>query len=567
MRKLLLAALLLGAALMPPAGLLPGVSPGPVFAGTEKQAAEDLKMIIEERDVLKKIEQEQFAEARQILPAQIKEARKEGKENTAALQLLALLDYREHHYGRALKNLLKVERYHNRKGAPKDPASRKALVNYRIADCYYKNRDFKKAEKRYEKALAFAQESNGAAELQMELLEAISACLADAGKYKEALPYAAKLLEMARAQSTNSNPAYKSNYMWALFRISKIHKQTGDQKAGEAARSEGLKILNSLIEKSSDLAEQSTLTQNLYAGATMLIEYLKPIHPETSTDWLWIFSQVKLKTLPVIAWGQGNTVPKASLICIHGLGLDNRAFAVFGKEMAERGYAVYALDVRGFGSWLEEKGYENTVYSATINDIVTLSGILAKKHSGVPVYLLGESMGGSIALRAASEQADSIDGIISAVPSAEVAKPLKISLKVALHALDGFDKPFNFGETIAPMATNRKELISAWEIDTKAKTRMSPKELMKYGLYLKKTRHYCGKIQKTPVLMTQGLSDRLMSPHGTVALFDAIPNKDKAIIAIGDGQHLLFESDHQSKFLLDALVAWMEHHKAVVRAR
>lgn len=537
----------------------------PSFAFTEAQAQNALELLVEEKDVLQKLVDDKTTEARQLLPEAIKQSKKDGKVNTAALQMLSLLDYREHKYSKALSYLLEVEKsYRQEKNiAP----AQKALLYFRIAACYYQNRNYQKALQNYEQALSLAESAGMSPVLQMEMLEAISACLADYGKYSDGLVYCKKLAAIAKEQSANENPAYATAYMWSLIRLAKFYQATGDEKASDEAKMEVQKLMNILMTKRTDVDAKNTPNQELDQYLTSLFDYLKSTKPETSTDWLWIVSQVHLKTLPVIAWGQLAANPKAVIICIHGLGLDNRAFTVFGSEFAKRGYAVYALDVRGYGSWLGEKGYEKTAFSSTLGDIAVVSNMAKLHHPGAPVYLLGESMGGSIALRAAAEEPQYFDGIVSAVPSDVLAQPLKMSLKVALHAIGGMNRPFDIGKTIGAKATDRSELIAAWEIDPNAKTRMSPKSLIKYGLYLKMTKGHCAKIDKTPVLMAQGLSDRLMSADGTLALFQEIPNKDKSIVAVGNGQHLLFETDKQDKFLLDVLDSWLQNHKPKVQAK
>ena len=533
----------------------------PCFAFTETQAENALGLLVEEKEVLQKLVEDKTIEARQLLPQEIAQAKKNGKVNTAALQMLSLLDYREHNYGKALGYLLEVEKSYSKEKAA--TPTQKALLYFRIAACYYQNRNYQKAQQYYEQALSLAESAHMSPVLQMEMLEGISACLADYGKYSEGLVYGKKLAAIAKEQSANENPAFATAYMWSLISLSRFYKMTGDEKASDEAQREVQKLMNVLMTQRTDVGGKNTLNQDFDQYLNSLIAYLKSMKPETSTDWLWIVSQVHLKTLPVIAWGQLAANPKAVLICVHGLGLDNRAFTIFGSEFAKRGYAVYALDVRGFGSWLGEKGYEKTVYSSTLGDIAVVSNMAKLHHPGVPIYLLGESMGGAIVLRAAAEAPQNFDGIISAVPSDTLAKPMKMNLKIALHAMGGINRPFDIGKTIGPMATDRSELVAAWEIDPNAKTRMSPRSLIKYDLYLRMTKKQCAKIDKTPVLMAQGLSDRLMSPNGTLDLFREIPNKDKSIIAVGNGQHLLFETDKQDKFLLDVLESWLQNHISV----
>src|SRR5215470_6863211 len=47
--------------------------------------------------------------------------------------------------------------------------------------------------------------------------------------------------------------------------------------------------------------------------------------------------------------------PREVLLCVHGLGFSSESFSEFGHSMAGRGMAVYAVDVRGFSQWLDNR--------------------------------------------------------------------------------------------------------------------------------------------------------------------------------------------------------------------
>lgn len=54
--------------------------------------------------------------------------------------------------------------------------------------------------------------------------------------------------------------------------------------------------------------------------------------------------------------------------------------------------------MRGFGSWTQTKGVEELDYDQTIADIANLAEIIRNEFPGLKIFLLGESMGGAIAL-------------------------------------------------------------------------------------------------------------------------------------------------------------------------
>ena len=120
---------------------------------------------------------------------------------------------------------------------------------------------------------------------------------------------------------------------------------------------------------------------------------------------------------PCISWTNPIVKPRVVLLCIHGLGLYSGSYKDFGMIMSRRGIAVYAIDVRGFGSWMKSGGKEEVDFTGCLSDIASAILSIRAAMPGLPFFLLGESMGGAIALRFASEHPEMIDGLISSVPA------------------------------------------------------------------------------------------------------------------------------------------------------
>src|SRR5262249_16857621 len=72
---------------------------------------------------------------------------------------------------------------------------------------------------------------------------------------------------------------------------------------------------------------------------------------------------------PCVSWISPLLKPKLALLCIHGLGLYSNDYANFGQKMAMRGINTYAIDVRGFGSWMKSEGHENVDFKGCLEDI------------------------------------------------------------------------------------------------------------------------------------------------------------------------------------------------------
>ena len=225
--------------------------------------------------------------------------------------------------------------------------------------------------------------------------------------------------------------------------------------------------------------------------------------------------------------------------------------------MAELGYAVYAIDVRGFGAWMENKGKERVDFDLCLNDVRTTLKVVRRAHPGVPVFLLGESMGGAIALRVTSLYPELVDGLVSSVPSGDRFKQGKTSLKVALSYLSNKNKDINIGEGVVSQATQKEEVRKAWLEDPLARVKMSPKELLQFQNFMNGN-HDCAKnIEKTPVLIVQGCQDKLVRPEGTVELFNHLSTTDRQIVLIPSAEHLIFEENQFTDQEIATVNSWI----------
>ena len=242
---------------------------------------------------------------------------------------------------------------------------------------------------------------------------------------------------------------------------------------------------------------------------------------------------------PCRAWIDPNSKPIACILCIHGLGLQSNSYEYFGQEQSKRGLAVYAIDVRGFGSWMNAKGKSTVNFNECLEDIKQTLESIKAANPGLPVYVLGESMGGAIALRAASQYPDLVDGLISSVPAGERFNQGKTSAKVFVNLLTGTDLA-NVGGDILSQATKNMRLRSQWQNDPLARLNLSPQELIQFQVFMNDNHEAAKRVANMPVLIVQGTGDQLVKPEGTWELFGEIAAKDKSFFAV-PGEHLIFE--------------------------
>lgn len=121
-------------------------------------------------------------------------------------------------------------------------------------------------------------------------------------------------------------------------------------------------------------------------------------------------------TLPVRTWLPSTSTPRAVLIAVHGFNDYSRAFEQPGRYLSERGIAVYAYDQRGFGNSPGRGRWAGTDRYAA--DLREFTAAVRRRQPNLPVFVLGESMGGAVVVVAlAGNPPLTVDGAILVAPA------------------------------------------------------------------------------------------------------------------------------------------------------
>ncbi len=142
--------------------------------------------------------------------------------------------------------------------------------------------------------------------------------------------------------------------------------------------------------------------------------------------------------------GRPRRAARAVIVLVHGLGEHSGRYDHVVARLVREGYAVHAIDHRGHGRSDGPRAFIEDMDNA-VADVDALVDRAVEAHPGVPVFMLGHSMGGLIALRYAIAHQDRLAGLI---------------LSAALAALEAVPKPLRAGRAgavgdRAPRAADR----------------------------------------------------------------------------------------------------------------
>ncbi|MCC7531293.1 MAG: alpha/beta fold hydrolase [Candidatus Melainabacteria bacterium] len=275
------------------------------------------------------------------------------------------------------------------------------------------------------------------------------------------------------------------------------------------------------------------------------------------------------KSAPCLSWLPPTGVqPRVAMLCLHGFSLHKGCYDAFGKEMARGGIATYAMDLRGFGELKPTSERTELDFDGCLADIKAQLEQIHKNHPGLPVVILGESMGGAVALRATAFYPELINGLISSVPArdrfAMSEGERHVAEKAGLQTIfGGYRKPMtNVAMAAVQKISAKEELRSQWKTDPLMRTSFSPKEFVQLDKFLAQNLNVAPLVKDTPVLFIQGTNDKLIRPAGTWKLFERLATANRQLVLSKNSEHLIFEKGQFRPDDLKFVVTWLDRNIA-----
>ena len=155
--------------------------------------------------------------------------------------------------------------------------------------------------------------------------------------------------------------------------------------------------------------------------------------------------------------------PRAVIALAHGASEHSGRYAWVGEQLAERGFALHALDHRGHGRSDGARAYIDRLRNV-VADLDMLIDHAAAAHPGRPLFLLGHSMGGCVAIAYALAHQERLAGLALSAPLAALeAAPLP--LRVAGRVLSVVAPKTGVYQVDAQAVSRDPEVVRDYEQD------------------------------------------------------------------------------------------------------
>jgi len=271
-----------------------------------------------------------------------------------------------------------------------------------------------------------------------------------------------------------------------------------------------------------------------------------------------IYRTVDDTALPYRKWlPQGK--PKAIIVAVHGFNDYSYAFEYPGEFFRAHGVAMYAYDQRGFGAtkdigiWAGEGNLTH--------DLKQFVELVKLKHPRVPVYVLGESMGGAVAINAlAGSDFPKVRGLILSAPAVWGAENMSFvyrgTLWLAAHTIPSHEFT---GSDLKILASNNYPMLVRMVHDPLIVKKARVDAV--YGLVQLMGDAYENiPAIKTPTLLLYGAEDQVI-PSRPIERAIARFTVPVEYAYYPDGYHMLLR-DLEREEIYGDILHWIDHPAA-----
>jgi acylglycerol lipase len=256
---------------------------------------------------------------------------------------------------------------------------------------------------------------------------------------------------------------------------------------------------------------------------------------------------------------QGDAPTRGVVVISHGAGEHSGRYERPALELAELGYPVYALDHRGHGRSGGRRALVDRLDNAAA-DLDVLVDLAGREHPDTPLFLLGHSLGATIALRYALGRQDKLDGLILSGALAVIDLP-PAPVRLAARALSA-TIPWMPALSVDPATVSRDAAeVEAYRTDPLVHHGKLPVRTV--AEIAAATEAFHGQVGSLtlPLLLVHGSEDRLVSAQGSRMVYERASSEDKTL-EIYDGlfHEVLNELPEDRARVLADIVAWLQAH-------
>ncbi|WML23890.1 alpha/beta hydrolase [Neobacillus sp. OS1-33] len=249
------------------------------------------------------------------------------------------------------------------------------------------------------------------------------------------------------------------------------------------------------------------------------------------------------------------SAPKAAVILVHGHGDHSGGLRNLSASLVNNEYIVYALDLRGHGKSTGKRGFIRN-WDEFRGDLHAFRKLVSLDQPDLPLYIVGHSMGGLIALEYALDYSSGISGMIAISPAISYEVTPFEQFGITLMGKVKPDYTINKLANTRMLLKKNSELHAKYYSDRLRHNTVTPGLGSELIQAVSRTVNQAQSI-KLPLLLQYGLDDKITPPTKLRQFFHQVASTDKQLYEYALVKHRPFDGVGREKFLGD-LVGWLD---------
>jgi acylglycerol lipase len=250
--------------------------------------------------------------------------------------------------------------------------------------------------------------------------------------------------------------------------------------------------------------------------------------------------------------------PKAVLLVVPGAAEHSGRYTNLMNYFVPRAYAICGLDTQGHGKSEGPRCYIDK-FQDYVNDVKIFFDIVHQRYSDRKVFMVGHSMGSTIAIAYAIQHQVDLAGLIISGAALKPGASIPSVLKVVVRVISKLFPRMGVTLLDATAISQDKAVVDAYVNDPLV---YRGKVTARLGAELVKTLDELPALVPKitlPVIIVYGTKDRLCNPEGSRMLYNLVGSRDKTIKQYEGFYHEVFNEPGHLQVMAD-LEAWLTAH-------
>lgn len=248
---------------------------------------------------------------------------------------------------------------------------------------------------------------------------------------------------------------------------------------------------------------------------------------------------------------------KASLLVVHGYGEHGGRYGHLVDHFVPLGYEILALDQRGHGRSGGPRGHVGR-FPELVADLHAFRVRVEEERKGRPLFLIGHSMGGLIAVHYALAHAAGLAGLVLSSPALGLADPPGAWRRALAGILSVVAPRVSFHGNVEPALLSRDASVGrAYAADPLVHSRVTARFFTELEGAIEEAAARAPELT-LPLLVLQAGEDRLVDPTAAEAFVGRVSSEDHELRVYPGYYHEIFNEIGKERVFAD-LQTWIEH--------